>query len=187
MCPELSLAIIYSAYTMRLIANKGNLLSTAFAKKTIYNFYKLSKVDGRRIRWCLYERIQFEKEMEPFDSEPKLETFFIKSNRFNSSLLTFLKSCGEFTPSEASAEGKLLTKINYIKSEFSEKIPRMKKVPDELCKSEALASVENVYQGSTLKIIDRIIRELSDKFEAFNNVNSMFRFLSGVEIEKLQI
>ncbi|ESN91252.1 hypothetical protein HELRODRAFT_182109 [Helobdella robusta] len=62
-----------------------------------------------------------------------------------------------------------------------------KKMPDELCNSEALASVENVYQVAMLEIIDRMITELSDRFKALNNVNSMFGFLSGVKIEKMQI
>ncbi|ESN94319.1 hypothetical protein HELRODRAFT_164139 [Helobdella robusta] len=57
-------------------------------------------------------------------------------------------------------------------------------MPDELCNSEALASVEKLYQVT--EIIDRMITEFSDRFEALNNVNSMFRFLSGVKIEKMQ-
>lgn len=60
-------------------------------------------------------------------------------------------------------------------------------MPDELCNDEAPASVENVYQVAMLEIIDRMITELSDRFEALNNVNSMFGFLSGVKIEKMQI
>ncbi|ESN97381.1 hypothetical protein HELRODRAFT_178172 [Helobdella robusta] len=60
-------------------------------------------------------------------------------------------------------------------------------MPDELCNSEAFASVENVYQVAMLEIIDRIITEPGDRFEALKNVNSMFGFLSGVKIEKMQI
>ncbi|ESO05701.1 hypothetical protein HELRODRAFT_171362 [Helobdella robusta] len=68
-----------------------------------------------------------------------------------------------------------------------EKRPRMKrKIADELCNDEALTSVENMYQVTMLEIIDRVITELSDRFESLNNVNSMFGFLSGVKIEEMQ-
>ncbi|ESO05707.1 hypothetical protein HELRODRAFT_171369 [Helobdella robusta] len=68
-----------------------------------------------------------------------------------------------------------------------EKRPRMKrKIADELCNDEALTSVENMYQVTMLEIIDRVITELSDRFESLNNVNSTFGFLSGVKIEEMQ-
>ncbi|ESO04373.1 hypothetical protein HELRODRAFT_172739 [Helobdella robusta] len=70
----------------------------------------------------------------------------------------------------------------------NKKRPRMKrKMADELCNDEALTSVENMYQVTMLEIIDRVITELSVRFESLNNVNSMFGFLSGVKIEEMQI
>ncbi|ESN98835.1 hypothetical protein HELRODRAFT_162295 [Helobdella robusta] len=127
-------------------------------------------MDGRKkLSGAEYRRIAKEKrkkESDVLSLTLKLETLFNKSN-VNVSII-----------------------VNSDKEdskEKSEKRPRMKrKMADELCNDEALTSVENMYQVTMLEIIDRVITELSDRFESLNNINSMFGFLSGVKIEEMQ-
>ncbi|ESO00114.1 hypothetical protein HELRODRAFT_176425 [Helobdella robusta] len=81
----------------------------------------------------------------------------------------------------------LTPKLETLFNKSSVNRSRMKrKMADELCNDEALTSVENMYQLTMLEIIDRVITELSDRFESLNNVNSMFGFLNDVKIEEMQ-
>ncbi|ESO00440.1 hypothetical protein HELRODRAFT_175871 [Helobdella robusta] len=81
----------------------------------------------------------------------------------------------------------LTPKLETLFNKSNVNRPRMKrKMADELCNDEALTNVENMYQVTMLEIIDRVITELSDRFESLNNVNSMFGFLSGVKIKEMQ-
>lgn len=104
-------------------------------------------------------------------------------------LLNLMKSCRNYSSSEAITEAKLIADMNGVLMEFSEKRKRKKKkMPDEMCDDEISDShVEELFRMSLLEVIDRFTMELSTRFEALENINEKFGFLSGVQMYEMEV
>lgn len=67
-------------------------------------------------------------------------------------------------------------------------------MPDELCKDEVSACVEDLHKAAMLEVIDRLIMvtglntgNRSNRFKALENINNKSGFLSAVQIHNIEV
>ncbi|KAL4149892.1 hypothetical protein QTP88_003743 [Uroleucon formosanum] len=87
-------------------------------------------------------------------------------------LINRLSSKRENLASEAMADAKIMARNNGLETDFKEKRKRKKKM-------------EELFRGSLMEILDRILSEMNSRFDALKDVNSIFGFLSGSQINEI--
>jgi len=102
-------------------------------------------------------------------------------------LINLLSSKRENLVSEAMADAKIMAQNNGLETDFKEKRKRKKKMmPGEICEDEVFGiTQEELFRGSLMEIIDRILSEMNSRFDALKDVNSKFGFLSGSQINEI--
>lgn len=105
-------------------------------------------------------------------------------------LLNFFKSTRDNIVFDAISEAKIMAKDNNLPANFKDVRKRkekqkQKKMFDEDCQDELTKfSREDLFRNSLLEIVDRIVEELSTRFQSLENMNNKFSFLNGREIEE---
>lgn len=102
-------------------------------------------------------------------------------------LINLLSSKRENLVSEAMADAKIMAQNNGLETDFKEKRKRKKKMmPGEICEDEVFGiTQEELFRGSLMEIINRILSEMNSRFDALKDVNSKFGFLSGSQINEI--
>lgn len=104
-------------------------------------------------------------------------------------LLNLLSSTRELTVSEAIDEAKFLSSNIGITTEYKETRKRKKKkMPGETCEDDASnLTAEELFKKSLFQICDRIISELTNRYDALKMIADKFSFLCGDQIKKLDV
>jgi len=98
-----------------------------------------------------------------------------------------LLSKRENLASEAMADAKIMAQNNGLETDFKEKRKRKKKMMSgEICKDEVFGiTQEELFRGSLMEILDRILSEMNSRFDALKDVNIKFGFSSGSQINEI--